>query len=151
MRISISCLSANRLIACAAPSSALQLKCAPLTTWTWRSLWPAARAAARIASPASCASSGSSPHSVYSDRRLFCRWPASWSRRSCIGSERLERGQAAHHLRHDVALHRAKQQRLFLLLGQRHRLAVAHVAAEQDLGGRNQFLAARRAHAKVQP
>ena len=47
-----------------APSRLLQSKCAPATVCTWRSLQPAARAAARIASAASWASSGSSPHTV---------------------------------------------------------------------------------------
>ena len=49
MRISTSWRSANRLSACAAPSRLLQSKCAPATVCTWRSLQPAARAAARIA------------------------------------------------------------------------------------------------------
>jgi hypothetical protein len=64
MRISMSWRSANRLMACAAPSTPLQSKCAPLTVKTLRSVKPAARAAARMASAASCASSGSSPCTV---------------------------------------------------------------------------------------
>jgi len=66
-------------------------------------------------------------------------------------SDRRHRGQAAHHLRDDVALHRAEQEGLFLLLRERDGLAVAHVAAEQDLRGGDQLATARRADAEVQP
>ncbi|MNS66125.1 hypothetical protein D3C72_993240 [compost metagenome] len=61
MRISTICLSANSESEPPAASTALQSKCAPATVYELRSVWPWARAAARMASAASCASSGSSP------------------------------------------------------------------------------------------
>ncbi len=61
MRISTICLSANRLRDPPAASTSLQSKWAPATVCDVRSLNPAARAAARIASAASCTSKGSSP------------------------------------------------------------------------------------------
>jgi len=60
MRSSISWRSPNSDIACVAPSSTLQSK-PRSTVCTERSVKPAARAAARMRSHASCASSGSSP------------------------------------------------------------------------------------------
>jgi len=55
------------------------------------------------------------------------------------------RGEAPHHLGHDIALHGAEQQGFLLLLGECHAFAVADVAAEQQLGRRNQLAAGCRA------
>src|SRR4051812_3889479 len=157
MRISTICRSAKRLIACDAPSSPLQSKWAPATVCTWRSVWPAARAAARMASQASCASSGSSPHTVYRGFSPFSvawrRWPPSWSARSCIGSpaSEFDGREAPHHLQRDVVLHRAEEQLLFLFLRERVLFVVRHVAALQQLGARDQLAAERGHHAEGEP
>src|SRR4029079_13607291 len=143
MRISTSWRSAKRLRACDAPSRLLQSKCFPATVCTWRSLQPSARAAARIASHASCTSSGSSPQTVYTGARPRFRCAARASLLTCMPVlEHLHRGEPAHHLGDDVGLHRPVEERLFLLLGERRALGVGEVALLQDLARRDQLLAA---------
>ena len=78
MRISISWRSANRLIACAAPSSAAPVEVRAATVYTLRSLKPAARAAARIASRLPGPAAARRLNGV-ERRQAALRWPARWS------------------------------------------------------------------------
>src|SRR6266568_14223 len=59
-----------------------------------------------------------------------------------LGRHRLRRDQAAQDLLHHVALHVAVEERLFGLLGEHLRVAIGHVAREEDLARRQIYLGA---------
>src|SRR6266700_1128211 len=66
-------------------------------------------------------------------------WPCV---RRLLGLGRLRRDQAAQDLLHHVALHVAVEERLFGLLGEHLRVAIGHVAREEDLARRQIYLGA---------
>ena len=148
MRISISWRSANRLIACDAPSSAAQSKCAP------RRCAPCARCSRprarrrgsrrRLPGPAAARR----PRRCTAARRPRCSWAASWSAADLHRLPPLSRSFTEASRRITCATMSdciaRYRKRLLVLLGQRRGLAVAHVAREQDLGRRDQLLARRR-------
>src|SRR5690349_20952682 len=106
---------------------------------TLRSANPPARARARIASAASMESSGSSPWIAYSGRSSRERCASSCSSRSAgtLFRLRLRGDQPPYDLLDHVGLHVAVQQGLLVLLRDHLRVAVAHVAGEQDLARRH--------------
>ena len=69
---------------------------------------------------------------------------ASCGAATCMASERLDGGQPAQHLLHDVAVHVAEHQGFFSGLGQGGRFAESDVAFQQQLGVFDQVLASRR-------
>src|SRR5512141_2053494 len=131
MRSSISLRSPNSDCDWLAASSAPHLKLRS-TLSTSRSSYPSARAARRILSAASSASRCSSLAITYSGASVLARCASSASMRSCMGRllHRLDGGDPAQHLLHQVVLHLAEQRCLFRFLGQHLVLVEALDAAD---------------------
>src|SRR5450830_407344 len=161
MRSSISFLSPNSDSSWFAASSSPHLKLRS-TVSTSRSEYPCARAARRILSAASSASKCSSLVITYSCASGLATCPSSASIRNCMASplllrgcrrdrrhgrhrhgrqHRLDGGQAAHDLLHQVVAHVAVQRRLFRFLGQYLRFVEGNRTHQAD-GGRCQKLVA---------
>src|SRR5947207_2228338 len=109
------------------------------TTSTSRSSHPARRAADRISSPASSASSGSSPWITYSGSILRAKWRGrSFGRISIVDGLGLLRGlQATNKLRDRIALHLAQQPLLFGVARQ-------HLGFVERIGSAHHDLARRQ-------